>query len=297
LNDTGYTGYGNNAMQQFPQGTPVYDINGDKVGTVAEADPQNNGLIIQKGLFFPKDIPVPMSAITRSDPDGIYLNVSKDDVSNGNWGATGYDNVDTQTPYRANAAQSVGDTAYDATQTARQTADFDRNRATTADTRDYQGDQMTQDGDIAVPVREEELVAGKQQGEIGRVRIHKNVVEEQQNITVPVRHEEVTIERVPVQGQASTDLGPDAFSDKDVEVPLMGEQAVVGKQARVSEEVRLHKQTATDQQQVSGTVRKEQVRVDGADTDTGDGFTTDRDGFTTDRDNLASSDDAPRMNR
>ncbi len=106
------TGDGGNALEQFPKGTPVYDASGEKVGTVAEADPQHNGLIIQKGLFFRKDIPVPISAIARSDSEGIYLNVSKDDASNGIWGTArdaNATNVDTQTPYRADAARSVGD--------------------------------------------------------------------------------------------------------------------------------------------------------------------------------------------
>ena len=112
------TNYEHNADHLFPRGTPVYDNNGDKVGTVAEVDPWNNGLIIQKGLFFPKDTPVPMSAIARSGADGIYLSVSKDDASYGNWSASNTSSassyadagaVDTQTPYRADAAQSVGD--------------------------------------------------------------------------------------------------------------------------------------------------------------------------------------------
>jgi len=110
LDNTGYEG---NALEQFPKGTPVYDASGEKVGTVAEADPLHNGLIIQKGLFFKKDISVPISAIARSDSEGIYLSVSKDDANNGIWGAANEANVDTQTPYRADAARSAGDRDFD----------------------------------------------------------------------------------------------------------------------------------------------------------------------------------------
>jgi hypothetical protein len=115
LDDT----YGRDTNQyppQFVQGTPVYDVDGDKVGTVADVDPQNNGLIIQKGLFFPKDFTVPMSVVARADADGIYLNVSKDEVTSGilttpdTFSEYDEDDVDPQTPYRANAGQSVGDT-------------------------------------------------------------------------------------------------------------------------------------------------------------------------------------------
>jgi PRC-barrel domain len=106
------------AGQQLAQGAPVYDVNGDKVGTVADVDRQNSALVIQKGLFFPKDIPVPMSAIVRADADGVYLNRNKDDVIKGNFantrsaGERAYATdtaVDTQTPYAADPARSVGD--------------------------------------------------------------------------------------------------------------------------------------------------------------------------------------------
>jgi stress response protein YsnF len=42
----------------------------------------------------------------------------------------------------------------------------------------------------------------------------------------------------------------------------MGEEAIVGKQAHVVEEVRLHKDDTQEQQQVTGSVRKERVVVD-----------------------------------
>src|SRR5579884_2012773 len=107
--------YDTDIGQQLAQGTPVYDVNSDKVGTVADTYQQNNAMIIQKGLFFPKDISVPMSCIARSDADGVYLNISKDDVSNGNFNAAGSQwnrtgtAVDTETPYQAGPARSVGD--------------------------------------------------------------------------------------------------------------------------------------------------------------------------------------------
>jgi len=97
------------------------------------------------------------------------------------------------------------------------------------------------------------------------VHLYKDVVQEQQTVSVNLRHEEVTVERVPVTGQASQADLPNAFQDQDIEVPVMGEEAVVGKQVREVEEVRLHKQASEEQQQVSDTVRRERVVVDGVD--------------------------------
>jgi len=122
----------------------------------------------------------------------------------------------------------------------------------------------TNDADIRVPVVEEELVVGKRQGELGRVRIHRDVVEEQQSVDVPLQRERVTVERVAVSGTSGANLG-DAFQERDIDVPVMGEEAVVGKRVREVEEVRLHKEAVTEQQQVSDTVRKERVIVDGVD--------------------------------
>ena len=45
---------------------------------------------------------------------------------------------------------------------------------------------------------EEQLRVGTESVQTGRVRLHKYVVTEQQNVTVPVSHEEVRIEREPI---------------------------------------------------------------------------------------------------
>ncbi len=122
----------------------------------------------------------------------------------------------------------------------------------------------TSDADIRVPVVEEELVVGTRQEEFGRVHIHRDVVQEQQSVDVPLQRERVTVERVQVSGATDANLG-EAFQEQDIDVPVMGEEAVVGKRVREVEEVRLHKEAVTEQQQVSDTVRKERVIVDGVD--------------------------------
>ncbi len=116
--------------------------------------------------------------------------------------------------------------------------------------------------DIEVPVYEEELTVGKRQEQIGDVHLRKDVVQEQQTVSVPLQHEEVTVERVPVSGQVDAATVRDAFQGGDIEVPVMGEEAVVGKKVVETEEVRLHKQAVTQDQTVSDTVRRENVTVD-----------------------------------
>lgn len=231
----------------FAEGTPVFDVDGDKVGSVSENATQGEYFIVRKGLIFTHDLYIPLNAVARSDIDGVYLNVGKDQIERQGW---------DQPPAAATDAMARDS--------------MDTTTDTTAQTRGRRTDDAIpghptplREGDVAVPVREEELSVNKERQEAGRVRLRKDVVEEQQSLNVPVTHEEVHVERVPVDEQHAGDLGPDAFTEKDIDVPLMGEQVVTDKRARVAEEVRLRKQAVTDQQRVSDTVKKERVRVEG----------------------------------
>ena len=110
---------------------------------------------------------------------------------------------------------------------------------------------------------EEELRVGKTEQESGRVRLRKYVVEDEVTETVPVKREEVRVEREPItdaNAGAATD-GP-AISEEEHEVVLHEEQAVVDKQAVPKERIRLDKDTHVEEEQVNETVRSEQIDVD-----------------------------------
>lgn len=119
-------------------------------------------------------------------------------------------------------------------------------------------------GDVRVPVREEELEVGKRRVEEGRVHIHKDVVEEPETVNVELQREQVRVERVPFSGDR-TGTGGDAFTERDIDVPVMGEEAVIEKRVQGVEEVRIHKDVRSESERVTDTVRKERVTVDGAD--------------------------------
>ena len=117
--------------------------------------------------------------------------------------------------------------------------------------------------DDAMTRSEEELDVGTTQQESGRARLRKYVVEDEVTQTVPVKREEVRIEREPItdaNAGAATD-GP-AISEEEHEVVLHEEEVVTEKRAVPKERMRMDKETVTDEQQVSETVRKEQVDVD-----------------------------------
>ncbi len=250
---------------QIGPGATVYDAAGEKVGTVRSYDAQGGYLDVEKGWLFPKDFYIPLSAVQGTDANGdVQLSLYKDDLQGDQYAYPPAEGVASPAAYD----QGVGTTTDTVTMTT--VAPDTSGLAARGQVQTVQGDE-----EIAVPVREEELVVGKRAQEEGRVHLHKDVVEEQQTVTVPLEQERVTVDRVPVSGQAD-DTAADAFTEQDIEVPVMGEEAIVGKQVRATEEVRLHKDAVTEQQQVSGTVRKERVTVEGT-----DGVVTDDDTLTT----------------
>ncbi|MFP3712286.1 PRC and DUF2382 domain-containing protein [Puerhibacterium sp. TATVAM-FAB25] len=124
--------------------------------------------------------------------------------------------------------------------------------------------------DSAMTRSEEELQAGTRTQEAGRARLRKYVVTEQQTTTVPVSREEVRVEREPItEGNVDAALDGPTISEEEHEVVLHEEVPVVTTEARPVERVRLDTETVTEQQTVTGDVRKEQIEVEGDDTGRG----------------------------
>ena len=70
----------NSMSQQFSEGTSVYDVNGEQVGTVSKHDLTGNTLLLHNDTYLNRDIQVPLSSVQRSNANGIYLGVSKDEL-------------------------------------------------------------------------------------------------------------------------------------------------------------------------------------------------------------------------
>ena len=117
--------------------------------------------------------------------------------------------------------------------------------------------------DHAMTRSEEEVTVGTAERETGRARLRKYVVEDTVTQTVPVRREEVRIEREPIT-DANLDAatsGPE-ISEEEHEVVLHAEEPVAQKRVVPKERVRLGKGVEVDQRGVSETVRKERIDVD-----------------------------------
>ena len=121
--------------------------------------------------------------------------------------------------------------------------------------------------DDAMTRSEERLRVGTEQREAGRARLRKHIVTENVSTTVPVSHEEVTLQREPITDANRGDaLSGGDLTEEEHEVTLTEQRAVVDKDVVPVERVQLGTETVTEHQQVEETVRKEQidqVEVDG----------------------------------
>ena len=118
--------------------------------------------------------------------------------------------------------------------------------------------------DEAMTRSEEELRVGTADRERGRARLRKYVVTEQVEQTIPVRREEVRVEREPItDDNVDQALAGPEISSEEHEVVLHEEEPVVEKRVVPKERVRMEKEQVTDEAQISETVRKEQIEAEG----------------------------------
>jgi uncharacterized protein (TIGR02271 family) len=126
------------------------------------------------------------------------------------------------------------------------------------------GDVSGPSTDDAMTRSEEELRVGTERRETGRVRLRKYVVTETEQRTVPVRREEVRVEREPItEGNVDQALDGPEISEEEHEVVLHEERPVVEKEVVAKERVRLSTEEHTDEETVSEDVRKERIETDG----------------------------------
>lgn len=106
---------------------------------------------------------------------------------------------------------------------------------------------------------EEELEIGTRSLQAGEVDVRRTIETEHVKRTVPISHEEVTIERRAVAADSRTDA---TISPDEIRMPLMAEEVVVEKRVVPKEEVIITKHLVADQKIVEADVRKERVDVD-----------------------------------
>jgi uncharacterized protein (TIGR02271 family) len=281
------------AIEDQYAGYTVYDNSGSKIGKVddlfLDENDQPEYVGVKMGFLGTRSTLIPMEAATVDESSGsITVSSDKDTVKNG----PSFDDDREITPeyenevrsyYGLGAAQGSGSYGeYEGSATGghsgagttgstdagtvgpgmssgdTETGEFREHDPADEGVSQSQGDDLADQDELRVQRSEEELRAGTREREAGSVKVRKRVRTDRERIEVPVKHEEVSVERVPVSGEAAeAQIGED-----EVSVPVTEEEVVVDKRAVAKEEVRLRKDVVEGTEVVEEDVRREEIDVE-----------------------------------
>src|ERR671921_2632905 len=248
-------------------GSTAYGPNGEKLGKVGQVyfDDQSNRpewITVHTGLFGTNETFVPVQGAEFSG-DRVTLGYDKQKIKDApNIAEDGHLSEDEEQQLYRYYGLNYGTTGTTGTTGVSGGRDRDGDGvyddvANTAVGRDTSGPTT----DSAMTRSEEQLRVGTETRQAGTARLRKYVTTEHQQTTVPVSHEEVTLQREPITdaNRGAAYDGP-AISEEEHEVTLHAERPVVDTEAVAVERVRVGKQTVTDQETVGADVR--QIEVD-----------------------------------
>jgi uncharacterized protein (TIGR02271 family) len=115
-----------------------------------------------------------------------------------------------------------------------------------------------------IPVIEERLKVGVKQVETGSVQIHKKIISQDVSQEVPITHEEVTINHVPINQYI--DVAPAVrYEGDNTIISVVKEVLVVEKRLMLVEELHISKKQIISTATVKETLRKEEVEINRTD--------------------------------
>src|ERR671912_2422910 len=268
------------AIEDQYAGYEVYDRNGEKIGKVDDLFVDENDraeyLGVKMGFLGLEGTSLIPWELTRVDEQGrrIEVSVDKAQVKEG----PSFNDDEDITPEYENEVRSY----YGVGGSSQESAEL-------ADRGAY-GDYYGDEDELRVQRTEEELRVGTREREAGALKVRKRVRTDREQISVPTRHEEVSVERVPVEeGREASEA---EIGEDEVVMPVTEEEVVTEKRPVVKEELRIRKDVVEDEEVVEEDVRREEVEID--DQTTGHGR---RPGETARRDNDDLEDEKRRRGR
>lgn len=111
-----------------------------------------------------------------------------------------------------------------------------------------------------IPVAEEEVVLSKRRVETGAVQVRISVDTHENWIRETLNHQNVEIERKPIQRQVET---PPAIREQGdvLIIPILEEVLVVEKRLMLTEEIHVRKRVRQEQVEQPVTLRRQRVSV------------------------------------
>lgn len=108
-------------------------------------------------------------------------------------------------------------------------------------------------------LRQEELDIHKNRVETGDVVLHKDIIEEEQVVNVPVSHDQVVIERRSIDNEPSSEP---ISEEETVHIPVTAEKIDIDKHTVVTGEISAHKRSVQETEQVRDVLHKEVADVE-----------------------------------
>ncbi len=117
--------------------------------------------------------------------------------------------------------------------------------------------------ELRVQRSEEELRVDTREREAGRMNVRKKVRTEREQVRVPKRREEVSVERAPGEGREASeaDIG-EVGEDEVIVVQVFEEEVVVSKRVVLKEEIRIRKKVVVEEEVIEVDLRKEEVDIE-----------------------------------
>ncbi|WP_078554358.1 YsnF/AvaK domain-containing protein [Bacillus alkalicellulosilyticus] len=108
-------------------------------------------------------------------------------------------------------------------------------------------------------LRQEELDIHKDRVQTGDVVLHKDIVEEEQTVNVPVAHDQVIIE----SREVAHELTDEPITEEEtIHIPVTAEKIDVDKHTVVTGEISAHKRSVEEVEQVRDVLHKEVAEVE-----------------------------------
>jgi uncharacterized protein (TIGR02271 family) len=248
------------------EGKNLLDASGSKIGRVDdiymdEDTGKPEWLAVTSGMFGTRTSFVPITGVTAAGGD-LQVPYEKQQVLDApNAEADGQLSQEEEARLYSHYGIAYSDDRSDSGLPAggNGTTTSDTTRGTTSDTA-----TGTTGTDDAMTRSEEELDVETRNREAGRVRLRKWVETEHVEQTVPVRREEVRVEREPIT-DANRDraLQGAEITEGEHEVVLHEEEAVASTHVEPKERIRLDTEVVTENETVDAELRKERIEVDG----------------------------------
>jgi uncharacterized protein (TIGR02271 family) len=245
------------------EGMIVHSADGAKLGKVVDCRP--DGFIVEKGMFLPKSTHFEYDDVAELRGDDVYLSHERAQLADANWWSRREEAYAARRAgLKATGERTTGKVSEAISETAAKARSHLKEH--TKEER-AEADATKGPEEFRMPLAEEEIVAEKHTRDIGEVRVHKRVVVKQKQITVPVMHEEVRVERVAIEGGrgeqlAEGTLAEGTFVESTVTIPLHDEEVEIRKRPVIREEVRVTKRTFQEEKTATTDVRKEEIDIE-----------------------------------